>query len=323
MRSHRVLGQLLKVPRYYLQKARLKLIEANNNFNPKNNFLIFSDPRGGSTWLAELISLIPKTAVIWEPLNITEKNTFKKIGFGWKQYIPEDAIWNDAENAFKTVFKGKELNQTTTFFEKHNLNNYQNAQQLVVKFVNGNALLPWLTANFDLKYKPIYLIRHPFAVASSQLKHGAWQNIKKHYELPETKYNDIHIQHLDFLTSITTLEEKLVAEWCLTNLPTLRNKNNNIGWINVNYEQLVLHPEIEISRFFREWDIEIPRKILSKIQTPSITTKKGSPLTGEKQLSQWKNNLTTIQIKNMEKVMDYFEVEFYDPNKVTPSIIFS
>ena len=52
---------------------KINTLEKFNNFNHNEPFLIFSDPRGGSTWLAELLSLIPKTAVIWEPLNLTEK----------------------------------------------------------------------------------------------------------------------------------------------------------------------------------------------------------------------------------------------------------
>jgi hypothetical protein len=32
-------------------------------FEPEENLLIFGDPRGGSTWIAEVISLLPSTAV--------------------------------------------------------------------------------------------------------------------------------------------------------------------------------------------------------------------------------------------------------------------
>ena len=34
---------------------RLRLLALQNDFDPDEALLIFSDPRGGSTWLAELI----------------------------------------------------------------------------------------------------------------------------------------------------------------------------------------------------------------------------------------------------------------------------
>jgi hypothetical protein len=68
-------------------------------FDPCSHFMIFGEPRGGSTWLAEtLCALIPSTAMLWEPINPQDVKALREIGFGSRQYIPEHADWNDAKD---------------------------------------------------------------------------------------------------------------------------------------------------------------------------------------------------------------------------------
>lgn len=236
---------------HYYQNQKFRKLEEFNNFASEQQLLIFSNARGGSTWLTEILTQIPNTAVIWEPLNLTENNSVKKIGFGWQQYIPENFNWPEAKEALQKILSGKELNRTTTFFERNDVNKYKIAKKLIIKFVNGNALLPWITTQFNLKYKPIYLIRHPFAVAASSVKHGAWDNIQPGFRIPEMKFNQRYLEHADFLKTLNSLEEKIVAEWCLSNLPTLRNENNNKNWITVNYDWSFLKNPLKRDKTFR------------------------------------------------------------------------
>ena len=39
------------------------------SFEVKDSIFIFSEPRGGSTWLMEIISHIPNSATIFEPFH--------------------------------------------------------------------------------------------------------------------------------------------------------------------------------------------------------------------------------------------------------------
>ena len=81
------------------------------NFDPRRNFVLFTDPRGGSTWLSEAINRIPKTVVLWEPLNIYKVDQVVKLGFANTnlQYIPELATWEEAYLFFEKLFKGRIL----------------------------------------------------------------------------------------------------------------------------------------------------------------------------------------------------------------------
>ncbi len=286
-------------------------------FMPENQFIIFSDPRGGSTWLAEMLSTIPTTALIWEPLNIGYMNQFRDLGFGWRQYIPENVIWPEALNTFNQVLGGKILNEWTLL--KTSTHEYLFANQLIFKICRGNMLLPWITRHFDFNFQPIYLVRHPFAVVNSQLQQGGWDQSFQRFEVPDMPFNDIYKNHGKFLTSLSSKEELLVAHWCITNRIPLTHKMNNINWITIFYENLLSDPEKEIRRIFNRWDIELPATISKMYRQSSSTAGEDVPVIDiDKQLSKWQRELNTDQLSRMNAVLQYFKVEWYDHKSILP-----
>jgi hypothetical protein len=287
---------------YLLSKFNSKQIE--------NGILTFSDPRGGSTWLVEMIYEIIGAPILFEPLHLRRTNEFKKLGFGWRQHIPENAEWPEAHQAFTKLFKGRILNRNLA--KKTSPVNFLTSSALIYKFCRANQIIPWLTANFNFKHKPIYLIRHPFAVVSSQLKHGAWDNVKS-MTIPETRYNNLFKTHAEFLTSLKTPEENLTAVWCLCNSETLGNNRNNIDWITINYEEFVTDPKKVFSRIVKIWGINFNLETID-FQRKSKTTKSGSPIKGKEQIEYWKKSLSSKQIVKMKNVLDHFKVDTYDDN---------
>jgi len=291
------------------------------NIDPAKNIVVFSDPRGGSTWITELISTIPNTAVIWEPLHINAVEIFGKIGFGWQQHIPEDEIWNEAYDALDKVFRGKVLNTWTTYLTS--VQKLREANSLIIKFCRANAMIPWIVHNFKFEKKPIYLIRHPFAVVASQLAHGGWSHLPDimPFNIPDTPFNDIFLEHEKFLRTIRYKDEVFVAIWCITNMVPLRHEKNNIDWITINYEELVLNSRKTLDRILKEWEID--KEYLSySFSKKSVTTEEGSPINGMDQIRYWEEKLSTDQIKRMERVLNYFDIECYT-NDPLPSLIYS
>lgn len=287
-------------------------------FNPATNHLIFSDPRGGSTWLTEILHRITQNPILWEPLNLKKVKEFKDIGFGWRQYIPEDAEWPEANELFDRLFQGKIRNKW--IMQAATGRQLLKADAVLIKFCRGNMLLPYLTNKYDFIYKPIYLIRHPFAVVSSQLKHGGWNHLYGGFNIPNAPYNEIYKQHETFLTSLKTKEEALTATWCITNLVPLTHIKNNIDWITINYESLLVNPEAVLNRILTGWAINYDLSNIN-FNKKSFTTRSGSPVSGKAQLEYWKENLTIKQIDRMESVLQYFEVEAYTRSP-EPQIIY-
>ncbi|MEQ8552416.1 MAG: hypothetical protein RIC53_07150 [Cyclobacteriaceae bacterium] len=191
------------------------------------------------------------------------------------------------------------------------------AERLLVKICRGNRLLPWLTKQYEFKYKPIYMIRHPFAVVDSQLKQGGWDANWKSFKLPDSPYVDFELKHADFLGSLESKEELLTANWCISNKQTLENVRHGVDWINVKYESLFLNPEDNLKIIFDQWNLELPDKIdFSKNSRTSLGTYTKDKM---KQLSKWKTHFDSQQIDQMLRVVDYFQIKQYS-DAVLPEI---
>lgn len=103
-------------------------------------------------------------------MRIVGATLFRDLGFSWRQRIDEGTQWDEARAAFERTFRGRTLNLWSCTSD---LGDYLRAERLVVKLCRANGALPWLTEAFDFRYAPIYLVRHPFAVAASQVKWGS------------------------------------------------------------------------------------------------------------------------------------------------------
>jgi hypothetical protein len=301
-----------------LSQLPFQALAARNSYDPLGNLIIFSDPRGGSTWITELFSTIPETAILWEPLHLASgAKVFRTLNFHWRQYTPETTDWYEAQVAFDHLLRGKLLNQWIC--SRSSYLAFYHARRLVVKFCRANALVPWITRQFPFRYKPVLLLRHPFAVVASQLQYGSWNYQFTGFKVPDMPFPDLYMAHESYLRKLTTKEEALTATWCITNLVPLRHKHNNERWITVFYEDLLLHPERELRRIFDQWKITMPEHILSRVDKPSTTTKEATFSRGAaSQLEKWQNDLSENQIKRMTAVLEYFKVEVYDGQNVLP-----
>ena len=299
-----------------------KLLQSQKRFVPENALVVAGDPRGGSTWLAELINEIPRTAMLWEPLAINNVRQFESLGFGWRQYIPEDEEWHEAKIQFELLFSGGMLsNYLCLRTSPEQLNN---ASHLLVKFCRANQLLPWLTKQFDFRYSPVYLVRHPCSVVASQMKKGGWDNVPAYFEIPAVPFGSFYSDHEDFLNTINTVEMRLAAWWCLCNCAPLQHQGNNRKWITLTYEQLLLDGRKQLNRIQNRWGLELPDSAFQRLNTASKTTIAGSPIQDGKimqQLKYWQTQLNTKQIDDVLSVLDYFGVTLYDSD-VLPTISF-
>ena len=279
---------------------------------------IFSNPRGGSTWMAEMFCKLPNSILISEPMYlIPPYKEIKDVGFCFHQYIPEDAEWPEAEEYFRKLYHMEigSFSSLRLYYHNKSLRNISSAKYFIYKEVNSNMLLPWLSGKF--KINPIYLIRHPCAVIASQLKYKYWDYILKDvkaYFPPPSRYNEIYFTYKDIIAIITKPEERLAAEWALQNILLIKHPENDLRWITVSYEKIYKDPFPEFTRIFNRLGLEMPDNLLAGVKKPSITTIENSKLhiqTG-KQIESWRKSLTTTQIRNIFNILKEFKVDFYD-----------
>jgi hypothetical protein len=284
-----------------------------NRFDPREAVVLSSSPRGGSTWITEqLCEAFAPAAVLWEPLNLDHVPRFRRLGFAWRQHIPEDADWPKAEKAFDRVLTGREINKWTCFLSRPAA--FWKAERILVKFVRANALLPWLTRRYDFRRKPIHLIRHPMAVVASQLKNNCWKGRPDRYEIPECRYREFYTDHADFLGSLNSKTECLAAQWCLTNKVALEHQRAGQDWMTVCYEDLLLEPEKTLNEIFTAWGLDRDGRAAAGIRQPSRTTQDEKYLSDpQKQLSKWRRELSDEQVERSLAVLDHFGIGLYGP----------
>lgn len=300
-----------KVSRTY-NDFRWNNFQLKKNFDPNKALIIAGDPRGGTTWLAEILREFDKTALLWEPLWLTRERTFRDLNFSYRQFLPESEVFPEIRANFSNLFSGKVLNSHLCQFTS--ISQISSAQWLLIKFCRANQLLPWLTQQFRFKYAPIYIVRHPCAVVASQLRQGGWDNVNTTFQIPYNKlYPEFYSQHEDFLKSIDSKVKVLAATWCLTNAIPLQHSENNKRWITITYESLILEGEKQLNRIEKRWNIKLPESAFQKLNKASKTTVQGSPILENKgsQLEYWKKQLSDQQINDIMEVLDYFKIDLY------------
>lgn len=285
---------------------------------------LFCMPRGGSTWLMEILQEYLNTAVLWEPLFRGKYNTsgaiptytrtgleeIKKFRFWYYEYIEKDEQRPEVKDFFKRLFTGQVGDKSILF--KNSVADIKNADRLLFKFCYANLMLPYLDAHFDLK--SIVLHRHPCAVVASMINHkGGWLQPEKliNFNIPEVTNNNIFTKYNSILKSVSTVQESLAALWCLNFLVANSVKSDNV--IKVHYEELLLQPKDTIKSIAKHIGTELPYdKILQKTSQPSQTSNSKSAIMPEQQIKRWKTALSPKQITQVLQIVDRFGIKEYN-----------
>ncbi|MBK9538661.1 MAG: sulfotransferase [Flavobacteriales bacterium] len=293
-----------------LKDLGARRIAGHLQVDPAKAILIFGAPRGGSTWLEELVRTIPSTATIWEPLDLENNPPFARIGFWWRQHIPEGEQWPEAEALFQDLLAGRMLSNYLT--RTSTLGQLRAADRLVVKFIRGNLLLPWMVQRFPLP-KPVLLIRHPCAVISSQKKRGTWDKFPVVIEPPPHRFDALYRSYQPYFNTASTFEERQAASWAADHKYLLEHPLNDVAWTTITYEELVVYPEATLRKLFSGWGMEIPAKALDLVRKPSSTVVEGSRVHDpHAQLSLWQSRMTPDEIQRALAMVHRFGIDLYD-----------
>lgn len=304
MNIKRTYNKVIGQPRSLAHRAFL-----NGQFGAHNSYILASSPRSGSTWLGQILSSIPGTYTVFEPLQPNKVRGVKRLGgfeeqlggFDWSSAFPGDK-WQEGQWFWQRVLSGEILNWWTT--KESTLKEARSARHLLVKTVRATRTLPWICSNFDVP-PPIFLMRHPCAVVASQLK----TNWEIGAERPvEPEYFKNYPKFQEALRRTSTREEFLAAKWALDQLPALLQAQP-LPWVTVTYEELNAYPERTISRIFNDIGIRQDdlQRSLALVDRPSSTVGKQ----GVSGLSGWHNTLSEQQVTMVLRTVHSFGLNFY------------
>jgi len=317
-----------------------KITQNFNNFLFKNkkisiedSILIVGSPRSGTTWLMDILCSLPGYTSVFEPLNPIWYPESFEVGFRSRTFLKSDKIWPERKEYLEKIFTGKIANlpikdtplDLLNTISINNLFNYIFGSKLIIKSVNMNRMLPWVIKNFPLK-NIFYIIRHPCATISSQLRTGlyGYRNSSPPYHdifpnIQDIKKEISELDNLDFdliskLKDLKKREEVLAFIWGLDNYIPL-SFEKPYPWKTIIYEKLVMDGKKEIKKIFDDMGVKnIPKSTFHYLKKPSAVTLKEDKKyikRPEYQISKWKKFLSEQQIKNIMKIVSYFNIDFY------------
>ena len=297
-----------------------KMILANKSWPAEDAILIFAEVRGGSTWLAEMLNLIPQSIIQWEPLNREKGLIPPEFNWGWRPK-PELQHENVVQKRwFAEILSFRRYNfWTLKTIPIYTFPKLRSAEQVIVKFVRANKMIPWILHNFNLKHKPILLLRHPIATSWSHVETFGHDSTALFLNGNFNNHSE-YDKHSQFIMNLDNPLQKQLAIWCINNIECFENNEVQRNCIMVYYEDLIRFPEREMARIMNDLGFPNLRIVDIPFKKASITDYNKTFLSDvEAQLNKWKSKISETELIKLQEILDYFGIKRYSAFSVLPN----
>jgi hypothetical protein len=279
-------------------------LTADRNYDLAETLGVAGSPRSGTTWLAEVLSALPRSAILFEPEHMLQVPEARRAGLDWHVMKSPGDDWPEGDRYFDRVLRGRVVTSWTVSHLP--LRRAVAPRRWIVKFVDANLMIGWLATRFPVK-APVLVLRHPCAVISSQLRRG-WQ---LDHAPRLASFFGRYPQFKEYVASLRDPIEWSAAHWCIHTYTPL-TLPQPWPFIVTSYEQATRYPEREFARLFAQWDIPVPHDLVARTRRPSGTTDLGSAFRKRTSAeSGWHKALTQEQIDRILSVVRTFGLDFY------------
>lgn len=253
--------------------------------------------------------------MIWEPFHAGYNAKVSEIGFGWNHHIDwrDQLGTNDPKYVYlMQLFAAQDLSTDTLSKRQIDVRDFIKFNGLLVKCVNAGMMIGWMS---EMVEGPcLHMVRHPCAVVSSQLKHGAFGHIDSHDFLKPNEFLDAYPWADDILTSLKSQVELLAFTWCVQNWTAVFDRAPKLRVIS--FEQLNLdRTKLEDALVY--FGCPVPDdldELASKDSKTTVNTSKSlSPI---ERLTAWKQALEPTQVTEIKAVVDAFGYKIDDEQGV-------
>ena len=274
------------------------------DYEPADSVVVAGAARSGTTWLGEVFSALPGTALLFEPFHPGKMAAARAAGIDWATFIPAEASWPKGYEYVDSVLRGRVLTPWTVGFT--GLRSTVRPDRWIVKCIHANMFLVWLARNFPIA-PPVLLVRHPCAVIASQLRQG-WC----HNEAPSCPaFYEQYPHTKEIVDALRHPEEYSAAFWCMQYYAPLQQATDH-SFVLSSYEQLVLGGQEEVKRLMGRIGLELGGEDRLPVDVPSQMAKAGPSVRSPKAaLDRWKRDLSDVQISRILQVVKEYGLDFY------------
>lgn len=288
-----------------------------NGLEPSNRILAFASPRGGSTWLSEVLGLMESAVVVSEPFKKGKVREIDALGFTWHQPIPSDARWPEALDSVGAILNLRSVPRELYPFKTAMA--LRGKRQFIFKLCYAHLMISWLLEHFPSK--AIFMTRHPCAVVASQMQHPSWSGIpdKESYNLPQCRHSEVYAEYSDVLDEVHSRAGYLAWIWSVTTHVAWRYAQENPAVLKISYEQMITDFDQEVGRIYEFLGLPVPSAISHLGKNPSVTASLslGENLRKGTQLTSWRTTLNLRQQQEILEVARACGISFYS-NDVEP-----
>jgi hypothetical protein len=287
---------------------------------PLPDIFLFATPRGGSTWLMEILASQPGVKYFDEPLS-PRRDYAGKVGItGWEQLMPDTGDPERVVSFLKALQRGEFglLNPTPfkrnhRFFTNRNvfkLHEIKHLMDTVAERCNGILL---------------FLLRHPIATSISRNAVPRLPLFLSSKYYGDKVGDPARLREIRAIGNDGSYFEKAIVSWCFENLDVLQL--DSFSGLLMTYEELVLNPERACDRLleycsFKDkaamWNtFERPAENIgmSRQQTLEVMQRQDARARRWGLVTKWRKQVTAQQMDQAAAILRLFEIDAYDPRE--------
>ena len=248
-------------------KSQLKRLLATHRPSHPPIFLV-ATPRGGSTWLAELIWSQPSMRFVNEPFNIRRHEVASGLGIvRWSELYSRD-VERRFDPYLDAVIAGKNRSSDVLPLKQWRRIGWRlRTDRTLLKIIHaGSNLIPWMCTRFG--GRAVLMLRHPLATAVSRKVFPFLGEVQDSHLFDSLSAEQREVCE-ETLRSSNAIEKGVLA-WCLFMAPALRNNSQDV--LVVTYEQLVVDPEPVLEALGTHLDLPDLARMREALMVPSLSS---------------------------------------------------
>jgi len=301
------------------------LVKSFSNFHSqgdKPNILLVATPRGGSTWVMEIIASQPGMKYYDEPFSVRRENV-QKVGLfhDWEDFQPEKKQDDTIIRYINELQSNKHRFMNPPPFRK---NHRVFTNRIIFKIHELEHLVNKIEQECNLKV--LYLLRHPIPNSLSRRvtpRLNLFMNSDTYCNqyLTQTQMKDI--KHI-FETG-DDLDRKIL-DWCFENLVPLRFSDRS-QWLTISYEELLLNSRKMCELMAKELLLDDLPALFASVDEPAanITMSKKETLTilkdpdeekrKKNMVTKWRKSVSVEKERQTMQILSLFDLDTYTADR--------
>lgn len=302
-------------------KGLIKSVSHWHRAGGKPPVVLFASPRGGSTWVTELVASQPGFWPISEPLNVRSGWVRSELGLDTFSELYAECNAPQLQAYYAKLLRGG----YSALKLRPGLKFYRPFTNRIVVKENQACLdrIDWFEDTFGVQI--IHLIRHPIPVALSREVFPLLEQFDR-CEL-RSQFSEEQLQFADDIIASGTHLQKGVLAWCLHHAPALLD--HRPSRFLVSYEHCVLYPDQVVTNLAKFLgDAGFSEAMRQQCNKPSGVIRKSDSETqrllgGDRKpgeiVSKWRRKVSEESEAKVLEILTLFGVPIYTCGQNLPS----